>query len=267
MQEHGVTAAIYLDVRPAPSQKTRMDSYLALQAHRFLDRNWPFGAPLPDLYYFRAGVEHGSHRSLHGKCMVVDGRHVLVGSANFTRRGHGRNIEIGVRLDDPELAAALTGQLEGLVEQGALARLPVAAQRAPLPEDMPEDVLAQAGEDGSRDVAADNEAEKLAEELAEELYVSAEARPLLVRLLGDALPAPRVGEDIEGDDGEVIASPELSWLAPRVAVLLPEQETSRKQLEAAGWTCFSIVAGAAGAAGTLGADELVALCELVGRVE
>jgi hypothetical protein len=29
------------------------------------------------------------------------------------------------------------------------------------------------------------------------------------------------------------------WDAPRVAVLLAEQEGSRKKLEAAGWTCFA----------------------------
>ena len=57
--------------------------------------------------------------------------------------------------------------------------------------------------------------------------------------------------------GEVIGSPELSWPEARAAVLLPEQEANRKQLEAAGWTCFSTTDG------DLSADDFHALCELV----
>jgi hypothetical protein len=63
-----------------------------------------------------------------------------------------------------------------------------------------------------------------------------------------------------GADGEVIGSTELSWLVQRVAVLLPEQEGRRKKLEAADWTCFSILPG-----GALGVEEFGVLCELVGQ--
>jgi hypothetical protein len=250
MVEHGVKVDVYLDIRAAISPKTAIDSYLAIQAHRFLKRNWPFGPPLPALYYFPAGVAHGSHRSMHAKCVVVDGAHVLVGSANFTRRGHTRNVEVGVRLEDPGLAAALTSQFERLVEQGDLKQLAAAAAlREPPP---------RAAED--EDEGAEGEAPALAalpgfERLADDLLVSAEARPLLLRLLSAGLAPPEVGADIEGDDGDVLGTAELSWPVQRVAVLLPEQEGSRKQLEAADWTCFS---------SSLGAEELVVLCELVG---
>ncbi len=252
MVEHGVKVDIYLDIRAAASPKAAIDSYLALQTHRFLKRNWPFGAPLPALYYFPAGVEHGKHRSMHAKCIVVDGAHVLVGSANFTRRGHTRNVEVGVRLEDPELAATLAGQFERLVEQGDLKQLAVAAAlREPPPaaaEDEDEDEAAPLPGVVSGVVSG-------AEQLADELYVSAEARALFLRVLAAGLAPPEVGADIEGEDGGVIGSAELSWQVQRVAVLLPEQEGSRKPLEAADWTCFSI---------SLGADELGVLCELVG---
>lgn len=245
-----------------------MDAYLALQAHKFLKRNWPFGAPFPALYYFPAGAAHGSRKSLHAKCVVVDSKRVLVGSANFTRRGHTRNLEVGVQLDDAALARALTSQLERLVEQGELARLPVAPVRE-LPPDAAEDED-EAGDEAALSEARDGSAPgQRADQLAEELYVSAEARPLFVRLLDAGLPVPQVGTDIEdiegiegieGEDGEVLASPELSWPVSRVAVLLPEQAASRDKLEAADWTCFSLD-------DALAAEEFGVLCELVRRAE
>jgi phosphatidylserine/phosphatidylglycerophosphate/cardiolipin synthase-like enzyme len=48
--------------------------------------------------------------SLHAKCVVVDGRLVFVTSANFTDRGQTRNVEVGVVLDEPRLAAVLEAQ-------------------------------------------------------------------------------------------------------------------------------------------------------------
>jgi hypothetical protein len=258
MVEHGVEAHIYLDIRPAPSPRTPRDAHLALQAHRFIKRNWPFGAPLPALYYFPAGVEHGSRKSMHAKCIVVDGRHVLVGSANFTRRGHTRNVEVGVRLEDAELAATLTGQFERLLELGELEQLAAAAALREPPPDAAEDEDADEAEDvgGGETGASAAAGPARFERLADELYVSAEARLLFVRILAAGLVTPEVGADIEGDGGEVIGSTELSWPVQRVAVLLPEQEASRKKLEAADWTCFSI---------SLGADEFGVLCELVGQ--
>jgi phosphatidylserine/phosphatidylglycerophosphate/cardiolipin synthase-like enzyme len=218
MAERGVTVTIYLDVAPAPSPHTTMDAYLAIQAHRFLTRNWPFGPPLPALYHWPAGCAHGSRGSLHAKCVVVDGVHVMLGSANFTSRGHQRNLEVGVRLDDPVLATTLEQQLGLLAARGVL--VPLHAPSMPAPP--------LAAEDDHDEVIADD------------LLVTAAARPLFDRLIARGLPVPTVGEDVEDDRGEVLGSPELTWEAARVAVLLPEQEGSRKKLEAAGWTCFLV---------------------------
>lgn len=230
MVERGVKVTIYVEVPPVPSPRSNLDAYLAVQAHRFIKDNWPFGAPLPELYYWPVGCAHGSHSSLHAKCIVVDARYALIGSANFTRRGHRRNLEIGVRLDDPAFALSLVQQFERLVDKGQLLRLPAIAGH---------DIPPMAAEDEEGAAAAAIAPEIHAAALAAELLVSDAARPLFDRLIASGLPMPLVGEDIEGEHGEVIGSPELAWDAPHVAVLLPEQEGNRKKLEAAGWTCFA----------------------------
>lgn len=79
--------------------------------------NWPFGPPFPWLYAFKA--PEGQFASLHAKCVVVDHRRVIITSANFTDRGHTRNIEVGVLLDDPSLAASLEAQFEAAIAAGS----------------------------------------------------------------------------------------------------------------------------------------------------
>ena len=41
---------------------------------------------------------------MHAKSVVVDRRFWFVTSANFTRRGHERNVEVGALIEDPALA-------------------------------------------------------------------------------------------------------------------------------------------------------------------
>ena len=234
MRDHGVKAAICFDVAPAPSPKTNMDAYLAIRAHQFLKRNWPFGEPAPELLYFRQGADHGSRKSLHAKCIVVDGKRVLIGSANFTKRGHTRNVEVGVSIENSELAEALLTQFDRLVEKNELIRLSAtAAPRTVPPEEME-------AEEGAVTVPTAFAPASAHDALANELLVSVDARPLFLRILREGLAAPVVGEDIEGTDGDIVGSAELSWEDAHVAVLLPEQEPSRKRIEAVGWTCFPV---------------------------
>lgn len=74
----------------------------------FQTSNWPFGPPFPEVFVFSAPA--GVFASLHAKCVVVDQRWCFVTSANFTNRGQSRNLEVGVLLDDAELAQRLVGQ-------------------------------------------------------------------------------------------------------------------------------------------------------------
>jgi phosphatidylserine/phosphatidylglycerophosphate/cardiolipin synthase-like enzyme len=81
-------------------------------------RYWPFGAPTPTLYVDPRAAVPRSYASLHAKCIVVDGMRALVGSANFTDRGHARNIEAGVLVDDARFATELARQFHDAVGAG-----------------------------------------------------------------------------------------------------------------------------------------------------
>src|SRR3990172_9528433 len=88
----------------------------------FLEKNWPFGEPLPEIYFDPRTAEPESRFSLHAKCIVVDESRALVTSANFTDRGQTRNIEMGVLVDDPGLATRLVHQWRGLIESGLVTK-------------------------------------------------------------------------------------------------------------------------------------------------
>jgi phosphatidylserine/phosphatidylglycerophosphate/cardiolipin synthase-like enzyme len=123
MVEHGVQASLFLDIEghaPIPSEA---DTYATAQIDRFFTKNWPFGPPRPDVYYDpRTAVAGPPWASLHAKCVVVDDRSALITSANFTDRGQTRNIEAGVRIDDPDFAQKLATQWRGLVSTQLLRR-------------------------------------------------------------------------------------------------------------------------------------------------
>jgi len=65
-----------------------------------------FGDPQPTLFHDPRTLERRASRYdgplfppvyMHAKCVVVDRRRVLVGSANFARRAQALNIEVGWR--------------------------------------------------------------------------------------------------------------------------------------------------------------------------
>ena len=66
----------------------------------------------------------GSGASLHAKLLVVDRRRALVGSANLTDRALHANLEAGVLIRDPEVAAELHDHVAGLIGAGRLTRDP-----------------------------------------------------------------------------------------------------------------------------------------------
>jgi phosphatidylserine/phosphatidylglycerophosphate/cardiolipin synthase-like enzyme len=57
---------------------------------------------------------------LHAKVLVIDGRRALVGSANLTYRALHDNLEAGILVEDPALAASIERHIRSLMESGVL---------------------------------------------------------------------------------------------------------------------------------------------------
>ena len=121
MRTHGVEARFFVDV-PQIERGADPDAHLARHLGDFVKVNWPFGPPLPEVYYDRRALRPGPPWcSLHAKCVVVDARRAFVSSANFTQRGQERNLEVGVLLDSAPFAHHLAAQWLGLVSAGLVA--------------------------------------------------------------------------------------------------------------------------------------------------
>lgn len=90
----------------------------------FRKAHWPGDVRLPAVWYDPATRDAERGTSMHAKCVVVDGRWAFVTSANFTEAAQARNVEVGVVLDHPALARALTAQFQGLQERGGFRRMP-----------------------------------------------------------------------------------------------------------------------------------------------
>jgi len=122
MVDHGVRLQMFLNI-PRADQ----GSDPAQHARKFVQQiqidNWPWTDKLPELYYDPRTVEPKSVESLHAKCIVVDERLTLIGSANFTDRGQTRNIEVGVLIDDAAFARQVALQWQGLVNQKLVERM------------------------------------------------------------------------------------------------------------------------------------------------
>lgn len=116
MRDRGVVARLFLHLDDVAGHSPDDSARLGIQ--RFLAENWPFADPTPAIYYDPRTVTPGSSINLHAKCVVVDERWALIGSANFTHNAQARNIEAGVLIDDPVFAHDLVRQWVGLIEAG-----------------------------------------------------------------------------------------------------------------------------------------------------
>ncbi|HEY6320260.1 MAG TPA: phospholipase D-like domain-containing protein [Thermoanaerobaculia bacterium] len=68
--------------------------------------SWPSRTPLPRIFHDRERADGAHYASMHAKCLLIDGRDLLVTSANFTFHGLRGNIEIGIRLGGAPAAEA-----------------------------------------------------------------------------------------------------------------------------------------------------------------
>ena len=118
MRDRGVRVEMFVHLREASEVPVDPEWYLKAQTAAWRTAYWPFGEPTPTLYVDPRAAVPRSYASLHAKCIVVDGRRALVGSANFTDRGHARNIEAGVLVDDMRFAEELVRQFHDAVGVG-----------------------------------------------------------------------------------------------------------------------------------------------------
>jgi phosphatidylserine/phosphatidylglycerophosphate/cardiolipin synthase-like enzyme len=117
-----LTTRIVVNIKPEPG-RTPAHSVRRF-ADDFLRSNWPFH-PRPRLYYLPDYLENQSSRraSVHAKVIVADRSTVYLGSANFTAAAFRRNIEAGIRIEDPNLARQLVDYFDRLINDGVLSPL------------------------------------------------------------------------------------------------------------------------------------------------
>lgn len=126
MVERGVKVRMFVDVPSDDIRKVAdVDAFVRGYFAKFWRKTWAFDGPRPEVYYDPRQTAEREFVSLHAKCVVVDEREVLLTSANFTNRGQTRNIELGVRIEDPGFATAVAAQWHALVAQGLLVAAPV----------------------------------------------------------------------------------------------------------------------------------------------
>lgn len=123
MATRGVRSTFFIDIEQV-GHGVAADARLREEAARFFRETWAFDGPRPRVWIDRRSLMPGPpYSSLHAKCVVVDGQHALVSSANFTQRGQLRNIEVGALIDDPNFAEFLSAQWMGLIEAGLVREL------------------------------------------------------------------------------------------------------------------------------------------------
>lgn len=129
MRDKGVKAKFCLDLGNWSSESSSLspESMAKKAARRFLKSHWPFGAPLPQLYYDPRSFDKDSASLLHAKCVVIDGQIALITSANFTRAGQGNNLEVGVQIQEAAFSTRLESQFLDLISSGMLVHCPISS--------------------------------------------------------------------------------------------------------------------------------------------
>jgi len=105
------------------SDTSSPDALIARFFRQFKSSQWPSGLPLPNVYCCgQQIVQKGKPGSLHAKCIVVDGAHVFVSSANFTEAAQERNIEVGLLIQSRALAERVRRFFDALLDSSYFGR-------------------------------------------------------------------------------------------------------------------------------------------------
>jgi phosphatidylserine/phosphatidylglycerophosphate/cardiolipin synthase-like enzyme len=124
-QVHSLTVRMFLNVARDDENLASNEAILQSFCLSFKTKHWPW-ANYPQVFYDPRALEanFSMRASLHAKCIVIDSEKCFVTSANFTESGHARNIEVGVLVEDRNLAASIHQQFESLVASGVLRGIP-----------------------------------------------------------------------------------------------------------------------------------------------
>jgi phosphatidylserine/phosphatidylglycerophosphate/cardiolipin synthase-like enzyme len=123
MRDRSVKTQLFIHLEPTAPSAVVLQEYATRAIDQWVQHNWPFGAPYPEIYYDPRTVLRGPPwASMHAKCIVVDLSKTLVTSANFTDRGQTRNIEVGVVIEDEATAKDLTTQWQLLIRDELVLR-------------------------------------------------------------------------------------------------------------------------------------------------
>lgn len=113
---------LFLDIARPDRESTSDEILVSRYAQRFRDSQWPKDCRLPAVFYDPRSVAEDKRSSLHAKCVVVDAKQVFVSSANFTKAGQERNIEVGLKIESEWLAGRLIRHFQLLHEHGLAER-------------------------------------------------------------------------------------------------------------------------------------------------
>jgi hypothetical protein len=93
-------------------------------ASDFLKKHWP-GTRLPEIWHDPRSFEVADSGGgvLHAKTVIIDRKVAFITSANFTGAAQTRNIEAGVLIRQPRIAARLHAYFSGLIATGVLRRV------------------------------------------------------------------------------------------------------------------------------------------------
>lgn len=121
MAERGVQVRLFAHIQRGDRDDRPAPEIIKKFHDRFFQYEWPWPTPRPMVFHDPRTAQPGAvHEgsSLHAKCVVVDGEHTLIGSANFTDRAQTRNVEAGALISDHRFAARLIDQFHGLINAG-----------------------------------------------------------------------------------------------------------------------------------------------------
>jgi len=115
---------LLLNIQRRRGDTSAPDALVRRFADRFWGTDWP-GESKPRVFYDPRSLELGGPAGvLHAKAVVADEEAVFITSANLTEAAFDRNIEMGLLVRDPALAASVCTHFRGLIERELLLPLP-----------------------------------------------------------------------------------------------------------------------------------------------